>query len=886
VYDAASRPTATVDSLGNRTTTTFDAASRPVATIDPLGRRSTTLYDAASRVRATIDAAGNRTTLGYDAASQSTSVLDALSRRSTTVYDAAGRTKATVDALSFRTTLGYDAASRPTTVEDPLGFVLTSVYDAANRLRATVDQLSNRTTFSYDAASRRISVQNPLGNIVTTLYNSASWVRANVNPLGYRTSLSYNNAGWQTAVVDASSNRTTTVFDATGRAVATVNALTNRVTQVFDAAGRRTALVDANANRYTFAFDAANRLTRQVDPLSRATTFGYNVASEQTLRIDARRNRTTYVADSLSRPIKRLYPDGSRVTMAYDAVSNRTLLADSTGRYTTLYDALNRARAVTNPANLTISYSFDAASRRRTMLEPFGGVFTYGYSATNLNTLVVNPQGERTTWQYDAGSRVTVQRLANLVRVSYAYDNSDRLLRLANLTSTGTTLTSYADTWDPANNRLHRVEQDGTRVTWSYDSTYQLTNEQRNGANSYNTTYGYDPAGNRRFKLDNSIRTTYSYDAANQLQKYLDNTGTTTFSFDTSGNQRRQIASSGAGTTTNTWDFENRLTKVALPSGVLNTFTYNADGLRVQRQDSSGTLNEICDGQKVVEETDQNNVSQVVYTQSDGEFGDVVSERRSGTSRYFAFDPLGSTMRLTDGSQNVTDTYLFKAFGESLLASGPTTNPFQYVGQQGYYLDKDPSSLHLCRRDYLARIALFLSTDPITPGSSGSSYAYTVNNPVNAFDPSGLLSVEVVSKKSIACGGAELHFIFKPGRVLYTMPYDGVAILVLRICIYLVVTRCDPPMDNNGCCCGPLVFQPFSNPCCFYESLLIYTRSWKSGRFQATDDIDVPPINAPGGCPNTLGIYRFRYDVRLFKFASSAEFVGQFRLRQGAERVI
>ncbi|MGH2510088.1 MAG: hypothetical protein ACRDHZ_22135, partial [Ktedonobacteraceae bacterium] len=101
--------------------------------------------------------------------------------------------------------------------------------------------------------------------------------------------------------------------------------------------------------------------------------------------------------------------------MAYDAVSNRTLLADSTGRYTTLYDALDRSRAVTNPANLTISYSFDAVSRCRTMTEPFGGVFTYGYSPTNLNTLVVNPQGERTTWQFDSNSRVTVQRLANLI---------------------------------------------------------------------------------------------------------------------------------------------------------------------------------------------------------------------------------------------------------------------------------------------------------------------------------------------------------------------------------------------------------------------------------------------------------------------------------------
>ena len=356
-----------------------------------------------------------------------------------------------------------------------------------------------------------------------------------------------------------------------------------------------------------------------------------------------------------------------------------------------------------------------------------------------------NPQGERTTWQYDPNSRVTVQRLANLIRVSYAYDNGDRLVRLANLTAAGTTITSYVDTWDPANNRQARVEQDGTLVTWSYDPTYQLTRERRSGAHSYDTTYAYDPAGNRRVKLDNAVRTTYLYDVANQLQTYVDNTGTTTFGFDASGNQRLQQTPS-SGTTTNTWDFESRLTTVALPSGVLNTFTYNADGLRVQRQDSSGTSKQIWDGQKIVEEIDQNNVAQVVYTQSDGVYGDVASQRRSGVARYFLLDPLGSTTRLTDGSQSVTDSYVFKAFGESLLA-GTTANPFRYVGSAGYYFDADLSWLYLRAREYRPSEGRLLSLDPLplAIGRGGSIYIddrYTAlfnntgkHSPEPLFDP-------------------------------------------------------------------------------------------------------------------------------------------------------
>jgi YD repeat-containing protein len=77
--------------------------------------------------------------------------------------------------------------------------------------------------------------------------------------------------------------------------------------------------------------------------------------------------------------IGRRYPDGSRVTMAFDAIGNRTKLHDSSGRYTTVWDSLNRERSVKNPAGKTITYSYDGASRRRLMIEPEGGRFTYGY---------------------------------------------------------------------------------------------------------------------------------------------------------------------------------------------------------------------------------------------------------------------------------------------------------------------------------------------------------------------------------------------------------------------------------------------------------------------------------------------------------------------------
>jgi len=46
-----------------------------------------------------------------------------------------------------------------------------------------------------------------------------------------------------------------------------------------------------------------------------------------------------------------------------------------------------------------------------------------------------------------------VNRLANGTRASYSYDAADQVLRLANVTSAATTISSFAYLYDPAGNR-------------------------------------------------------------------------------------------------------------------------------------------------------------------------------------------------------------------------------------------------------------------------------------------------------------------------------------------------------------------------------------------------------------------------------------------------
>ncbi len=435
--------------------------------------------------------------------------------------------------------------------------------------------------------------------------------------------------------------------------------------------------------------------------------------------------------DAASRLTGQQYQDGTRATFAYDANTRRTVLSDWTGLYTSSYDRGGRLSSVVNPAGIVITYNYDTVGRRATMLQPTG-TFTYVYDPAGRMSILTNPEGQTTTWSYDPASRVTQQLLANGVTVSNTYDKADRLLFLANVGPGATTLSSFAYTYNPMGNRTQVVEFDGSVVTWSYDPTHQLTNEQRSGTTAYNITYVYDGIGNRTLMVNNGTPTTYSYNVANELLTSQTGGGTTTYTFDGDGNLLTTAAPAGQ-LTTNTWDGENRLTAVSLPT-VVDTFTYNADGQRVRQQGPIGTTNQIWDDQNVLLETSGSNIIQAVYSLEPRLYGNLISLLRGATDSFYLFDAHGSTRQLTRIAGSVSDTYIYDSFGNLLFQNGSTTNSFQYIGRLGYYFDLDTSLFYIRARYLSASAGLFLGLDPeyIVPDR-----LYCDNDPVNLQDASG-----------------------------------------------------------------------------------------------------------------------------------------------------
>ena len=349
-------------------------------------------------------------------------------------------------------------------------------------------------------------------------------------------------------------------------------------------------------------------------------------------------------------------------------------------------------------------------------------------------------------WKYDAASRITsILFPANEALTTYAYDKAGQIVLLANLSDGAAGNTTFAYSYDPVGNRTQVVEGDGDVLTLTYDRTYQLTNEQRSGAHSYNITYVYDPVGNRTQLISSGAITTNTYDAGNQLLTGQNSAGLTTNTFDGSGNLLTSLAP-GNLWTTNTWDGENRRVKVALPSGTVNTYAYNGDGHRVQRNDSTGSFNQVWDGENVLlETTSSTKIIQAAYALEPATYGRLLSKttqpNNPGAVLFYMYDALGSTRQIVNGLSEAYSNFLYDSFGNNLLFSG--TSGYAYVGRLGYYADPDSGSYHVRARDYDPAVGRFLSRDPIRPKDGLNKYAYVNNNPFLLVDPSGMQADEV-----------------------------------------------------------------------------------------------------------------------------------------------
>src|SRR5438309_1366363 len=149
---------------------------------------------------------------------------------------------------------------------------------------------------------------------------------------------------------------------------------------------------------------------------------------------------------------------------------------------------------------------------------------------------------------------------------------------------------------------------------------------------------------------------------------------------DYNGNTTSKVDSTG--TTSYTWDFENRLTSVTLPgTGGTVSFKYDPFGRRIYKSSLSGTSIYAYDGDNLVEETNSSGAAVARYSQGLN-IDEPLAMLRSSTASYYQSDGLGSVTSLSNGASSPAQTYGYDSVGKQLSSTGSLTNPFQYTGRE------------------------------------------------------------------------------------------------------------------------------------------------------------------------------------------------------------
>ncbi len=267
--------------------------------------------------------------------------------------------------------------------------------------------------------------------------------------------------------------------------------------------------------------------------------------------------------------------------------------------------------------------------------------------------------------------------------------------------------------------------------TYSYDTAGRLTTVTKNGLTE--STYSYDANGNRLSKATNAGTLSGTYDDQDRLLSY----GTHSYTYTDNGELRTKTNSGQS--TTYTYDVLGNLTNVTLPNGTTIEYLIDGRNRRVGKKLNGALVQGFLyeDQLRPIAELDGTGavVARFIY----GTKLNVPDYLIKGTTTYrIISDHLGSPRLVINTTTGTIEQRLdYDEFGNVTLDTNPGFQPFGFAG--GLY-DRDTKLIRFGARDYDPETGRWTGKDPIKfAGGDTNLYGYTLNDPVNFVDPTGLV---------------------------------------------------------------------------------------------------------------------------------------------------
>ena len=493
-------------------------------------------------------------------------------------YDNLGRLIKQIDPLRNTTEYGYDTLNRQTSQtthpDATTNYITQYKYDANGN---KTDELAARQTsggtpiqthYEYDTLNRVTKITYDYGTAQATFSTFTYDWRGNVidqtDRNGNVTHSVYDNAGQLTSV--------TRVYDVANSADHYDRNDVGTLAYCYDGAGRKKSQTDnltaplsaadcsattpSQGHTTKYSYDSANHLHVVTDPYGHTTTYSYNDAG-QPLTVQKQRNATatdttTYGYDIRGRQTRVTLPQvddcpgGSCTPVTYKRY-------DSAGNLVCQSNLPTNAAAMTATSDCSNSsqpfntyYTYDVGNRLRKVVSP-------------LQTLSDGTHRQRVmTYNYDLNGNSTSTANATSASVNdhvtvYTYDGLGRLV-----TKTLPDGTYETSGYDAGDNKISQRLTDGNINTYKYDDFNRL--QTLTYFDKTFVSYTYYAEGQRKTVVDGRGTTTYTYDGQNRLSSVQqpNNGPSISYRYDAAHNRTAVLVTTGGTTTATAYAYNDR----------------------------------------------------------------------------------------------------------------------------------------------------------------------------------------------------------------------------------------------------------------------------------------------------------------------------------------
>jgi RHS repeat-associated protein len=656
----------------------------------------------------------------------------------------------TLDPLTgAKVTRQYDAGGRVTQETNAAG--LTTLYDfcscgSPSAITQIVNGVERKTTYTY--FDNNVTITDPLGRKTTTIVDENYMPIQTILPGGKTETASYlfdNNLqegkDYPTRLVDIGGNDRNYTYDSLGRLKTSTNLGSNTYSFNYGDDGL-TEFISPTGEKRKYEYNALGSLSKTIFEDGSSNTLNYNAQNRLDRVTLASGSTLGYQYDTAGRLTSQTATVGGTTSFTYNGTGGFSTVSNASGTNTYSYDASGRVTNIVNPNGSSIGYHYDLVGRVDRITEKASAtsadrITEYGYDILGNLTSVKDAANRITTMTYDKVNRLIEKTLPNGVKTIYSYNDLDQVSKIETKNSSGTVLSSLTYERTGIGEPTKITREDGSFVTYGYDSALRLTKESyfgATGALQNEISYSYDASGKRLTK-NNEV---YAYNSGYQLQS----AGTDTFVYDADG--RVKTINRNGQSINLTMDNYDHLT-----AANSTNYSYDGEGRRIKAtsgtterrflQASKGDL----DVTELLTDSSGNVISDYVYGN-----GSVPISRldSSGNPIYYLTDAMGSVIGEVDGDGNVVSRFSYDAFGnvrsQSGLSSTTTGGDFRFQGQ---WLESDSGLYYFRARDYDAKTGLFLSRDAVDPiqenPESANPYQFAYQNPNVYSDPSGMITI-------------------------------------------------------------------------------------------------------------------------------------------------